>query len=125
MTRDPITDPEVLADLRRRNESERDTTRTRPGAWTRPAIVEHWPCKGCGVMVGMTRDAIELHAMFNRQLERRRESPLSERALCPDCKRRDEELVAAQRRPHEQTEMPGLTGAAQEPVERANRRRSP
>lgn len=106
MTRDPITDPEVLADLRRRSESERDTTRTRPGAWTPPVIVEHWPCKGCNAMVGMTRDALDLHAMFNRQLERRRESPLPRRALCPDCKRRDEELVAAQRRPHEQTEMP-------------------
>lgn len=97
-----------LTDEQLREATERDMTRTRPrpGAWTPPVIVEHWPCKGCSVLVGMTKDAIDLHAMFNRQLERRREPPLTKRALCPDCKRRDEELVAAQRRPHEQTEMP-------------------
>ena len=87
MTRDPITDPEVLADLSRRSDSERDQSRTRPLGWTSPAIVEHWPCAGCGVMVGMTRDAIDLHAMFNRQLGRRRDQPLPKRSQCPDCRR--------------------------------------
>ena len=50
-----ITDPEILADLRRRNESERD--RTRVGA---PAIgiVEHWPCADCTAMVGVGQLAI-------------------------------------------------------------------
>lgn len=115
MTRDPITDPEVLADLRRRNESERDTTRT-PLLDPRDAHVERWPCRGCNTMVGVTAVEIALHAMFNRQLAARREAPLTKRALCPDCKRRDEELVAAQRRPHEQTEIP---------IDNPNRRRHP
>jgi len=102
-------DPEVLADLRRREASERDPSRSRSeAAWSPPAIVERWPCTGCNALVGMTRDAIELHAMFNRQLERRGERPLAKRIPCPDCKRRDEELVAAQRRPHEQREIAGL-----------------
>lgn len=101
----PGLDPEVLADLRAREASERDRTRTRPDGWVAPAIVEHWPCRGCGALVGMTRDAIDLHAVFNRELVRRREQPLTKRGLCPDCKRKDDELAAAQRRPHEQTEM--------------------
>lgn len=105
MTRDPITDPEVLADLRRRADSERDRTRTRPTAFAPAPIVEQWPCSGCAAMVGMTRDAIELHAMFNAQLERRRDKPLPKRGQCADCKRAEDERIAEQRRPHEQTEM--------------------
>lgn len=126
MTRDPITDPEILADLRRRADSERDTTRARPVGWTSPAIVEHWPCSGCAAMVGMTRDAIDLHAMFNAQLERRRDKPLPKRGQCEACKRAEEERLAAQRRPHEQTEMPvvSTSAAARELAERTNRRRA-
>lgn len=120
MTRDPIADPEVIADLRRRDASDRDRSRSRndPTAWVAPAIVERWPCTGCSALVDMTRDAIELHAMFNRQLERRGERALAKRIPCPDCKRRDEELVKAQqeserarRRPQEQTELPVATPA--------------
>ena len=85
MTRAPITDPEILADLRRRNDSERDQSRTRPLGWTAPAIVEHWPCASCNAMVGMTRDAIDLRAMYNRVLARRRDRPLEKRALCSSC----------------------------------------
>lgn len=134
----PGLDPEVLADLRRREASERDRTRSSPvtcdcghhvrshdastgrcddcdceeferaagGSWSAPAIAERWPCSGCNALVEMTSEAIELHAMFNRQLERRGERPLAKRIPCATCKRADEELVRAQRRLHEQTEIP-------------------
>lgn len=97
MTRIPGLDPEVLADLRAREASTRDPRRTRPDGWVPPAIVEHWPCRGCGVLVGMTREAIDLHAIFNRQLVKRGDQPLTRRGLCSDCKRKDDELAAMQR----------------------------
>lgn len=99
MTRFP-DDPEVLADLRRREASDGDRGRSRndPGAWRPPAVVEQWPCGGCGQLVGMTRDAIDTWAMFNRQLQARRDRPLPKRGQCPACKRRDDELAQAQRR---------------------------
>ncbi len=106
--RHPGLSPEELADLRKREASERDTTRTRntERAFGEPTIVEHWPCGGCGAMVGMTRDAIDLHAIFNRELVKRREQPLSKRSQCTACKQRDEKLESARRQPHEQREMP-------------------
>lgn len=115
MTRPYGLDPEVLADLRRREASERDPSRARrdPTDWTPPVIVEHWPCRGgCGQMVGVTREAIDALATGNALLAKRREPPISKAKVvwCPDCKRRDDELAAmereaaaAKRRPHEQT----------------------
>lgn len=108
MTRFPDRDPEVLADLRARQASEGDRSRTRPDGWVPPAIVERWPCTGCNALVDMPRGAIELHAMFNRQLARRGERPLPKRIPCPSCKARDEDLAHAQRRPHEQRTIAGL-----------------
>ena len=84
---DRISDPEVIADLRRRGDSELDSSRTRPFGWVRPVIVEEWPCAGCGVLVGMTRDAIDLHAMFNRLLvDERGDTPITRRAQCATCR---------------------------------------
>jgi hypothetical protein len=120
---DANLDPEVHADLRLRDSSEGDRTRTRTVAYAPPVFVEHWPCKGCSVMVGITREVLDTHAMFNRQLVKRRESPLPKRAQCDDCKRRDEDMARmereakeAARRPHEQREMP---------LDNPNRRRHP
>jgi hypothetical protein len=113
---DANLDPEVLADLRLRDSSDAP-----------PVFVEHWPCKGCGVMVGITREVLDTHAMFNRQLVKRRESPLPKRAQCDDCKRRDQDMARmereakeAARRPHEQREMP-----LGNPLDNPNRRRHP
>lgn len=94
MTRLPGLDPEVLADLRAREASEGDRDRSRETAlaFGDPTPVEHWPCRGCPAMVGMTRDALELHDMFNRQLWRRRQPQLPKRGLCDACRKR--ELVA-------------------------------
>lgn len=111
--RPPGLDPEVLADLRAREASERDPTRSRsdPTAWTAPAIVEHWPCRGgCGAMIGVTREAVEALASSNAMLARRRDQPIAKSKVmwCPECKRRDDELAAMQRearRPSRQTEM--------------------
>lgn len=83
---DRITDPEVLADMRRRNDSERDSERTRPAGWTKPVIAAHWPCAGCGEMVGMTREALDLHATMSRGLRSRGEAPLEKRAQCGACR---------------------------------------
>lgn len=131
---DEITDPEVLADLRKRDASERDRGRTRPLNWSPPVFVEHWPCKGCSAMVGMTRDALDIHTMFNRQLAARRDQPLPKRGLCDECKRRDEDLErmqaeakAAAARPHEQRPLElgdGDDQAERPSGQRTNRRRS-
>lgn len=111
----PGLDPEVLADLRARERSERDPSRTSshsdPYAWTEPAIVEHWPCRGgCGAMIGVTREAVDALATSNAMLAKKREAPIAKGKVvwCPDCKRADDELAAAQRRPHKQTEMAGV-----------------
>lgn len=146
-------DPEVLADLRTRDASERDRTRGSlvtcacghhvrahdaitgrcdqcdcedfdRGAgpsWSPPAITERWPCTGCNELVNMTADAIELHAMFSRQLERRGDRPLAKRIPCADCKRREDESEAARRRPHEQAEIPIASKAARDLGARSRR----
>lgn len=125
---DRITDPEVLADLRRRNESERDDSRA--GSARNPFAsgpdVEHWPCRGgCGRMIGVDASTVENLAIANRKLEARRERPIGKHQVmwCPECKRADDEARAAARRPHEQTEMPvvGASAAARELAERTNR----
>jgi hypothetical protein len=93
MPRLPGLDPEVLADLRRREESERDPSRSRtdPTSWTPPAIVEHWPCRGgCNTMVGVTREAVDARNAGNAMLARRREKPIGRHEVvwCDDCNSR-------------------------------------
>lgn len=118
----PGLSPEELADLRRREASTRDDTRSREAQpWGDDEIAEAWPCKGCGVMVAMTKSAIALHDLFNRELMKRRESPLQRRGQCFACRDRQRDLErmearAAARRPHEQREMP---------IDNPNRRRHP
>lgn len=125
MTRDPITDPEALADLRRRSDSEHDRTRTREPAF---GIVEQWPCADCGAMVGVGQLALDVRDSLNRELERRRQPPIPKRALCDECKRASEEARAAARRPHEQTQIasaaPDEERPSWMPTPRNNRRRN-
>lgn len=122
MTRQPGLDPEVIDDLRRREASERDPSRSRrdPSAWTPPEIVEHWPCRGgCGQLVGVTREAVEAREGANRRLAARREQPIAKDKImwCPACKKRDDDLAAMQRdgeankaRAMKQAELPGVAG---------------
>ena len=150
MTRDPITDPEVLADLRLRDRTSRERAdrRTAPGLnagqdldglspelaalydGAPDPIVEHWPCRGrCGRMVGVPKVALERLEDANRMLPRR-ERPIGKHEVmwCPDCKRADDEARAAQRRPHEQTEIASAAPADERPswmpTPRTNRRRN-
>jgi len=129
MPRLPGLDPEILADLRRREASEGDRSRSRETARAfDPSPVEHWPCRcGCGAMVPVPQAALDTLAIMNAALARRREAPLSKAkiALCDECRRRDEDLAAMQReaqRPRQQAEMQfdGPTKAAQELERRTN-----
>lgn len=109
MTRFPGLDPEVIADLRRREatEGDRDRTRSAALAFGDPLPVEHWPCRGgCGRMVGVPQAAIDVFAM----MQQRAGGTLSKAKVmwCQECKRRDDELAQAQRRPHEQQQIAGL-----------------
>lgn len=85
-------DPEVIAEQRARDRyagADRPEGETYAAATYRaPAIVEHWPCRRCGVaMVGVTADAIERLDMFNRQLARQGEPPIPKNKIvfCPAC----------------------------------------
>ncbi len=97
-----VEDPEVIADLKFRAYTERD--RSRGGAdydWKQPETIGAWKCRvpACGVLVGVTQDAMERVAMFNRELHRRGEAPLDINAIvyCDRC--RDEfKRTAADRR---------------------------
>lgn len=136
MTRDFATDPEVLADLRTRESSERDSSRSREARydWRPAAIVEHWRCKGCGALVGVTRQAVETREVFNARLKSRGEAELAKDKIvfCPSCKAGDEDLQRMQleaqqaaRRPREQLGMQlGDKERASGMVQRENRRRS-
>lgn len=131
---DEITDPEVLADLRKRDASERDRGRTRPLGWVPAPIVEHWGCKGCGALVGVTKEAVETREVFNARLRSRGEAELAKDRIvfCPSCKARDEDLARAQaeakaaaRKPHEQKPLELGDQAERPSGQRTNRRRKP
>ena len=110
MTRLPGLDPEGLADLRRREASEGDRTRTRETAqaFGDPAPVEHWPCRGCGTLVGIPQAALDAFEALDRIARKRDGRPLARTIPCEACKRKDDALVQAQRRPHEQRTIAGL-----------------
>lgn len=116
-------DPEVLADLRAREQSAGDRTRHRkarnPWAPDVDPPVEHWPCRGgCGRMIGVGQEAVTALAIMNARLVVERKEAISKAKVmwCPACKKRDDDLAALQRRPHEQREMP---------LDNPNRRRHP
>jgi hypothetical protein len=92
--RDFATDPEVAADLDRRARSERDKSRTGSPMF---GIVEHWPCDGCGAMVGVGQLALDTRDALNRELARRGEHPIPKRAKCDACAARDRERAQAER----------------------------
>lgn len=85
-------DPEVVADLRQRESTTYDSTRTRgnPAAeWKSPDIIAVWPCRipGCKVKIPVTQEALDNKAVFDRQLSRKGEEPLDigKIMVCPSC----------------------------------------
>lgn len=115
MTRFPGLDPEDLATLREHaREPGAMRSRRARNPWAdaaRVEFVEHWPCaKGCGAMVGITREASEAFAIMNAKLVVDGQRPIAKIAAvpCPACKRSDDERQQAQRRPHEQRTIAGL-----------------
>jgi hypothetical protein len=116
MTRFPGLDPEILADLRAREQSVDDRARHRRvrNPWAdaaRVVFVEHWPCaKGCGAMVGITQEAVTALTILNGQLAVERQRPIAKAQAvpCEVCKRADDAAEQARRRPHEQRTIAGL-----------------
>jgi hypothetical protein len=94
-------DPEVSADIARREASERDVSRRRQLARELPdPIVEHWPCRtGCGAMVGQTAAGIEAWREANEKLTGWRMKPLTKAEVmwCPACKAKDEQRMTEER----------------------------
>lgn len=83
-------DPEVIADLRLRASTERDTSRAKEApTWTPAKIFGQWCCRtpGCGAMVDVTEDCFERWSIFNRELRRRGEDPLDPKLIvyCDRC----------------------------------------
>lgn len=97
-------DPEVLADLRLRESSQFDSSRTRTANydWRKPADVDEWPCRACGVFVGVTDEATHALEVHNRRLLQLREAPVeSARVLfCPSCKARGVAMQPERNRKH-------------------------
>lgn len=131
MTYDSDLDPEVLADLHLRDRTARERADRRGPAGLdvgqdpdglSPALaalyasvpdpdVESWPCRGrCGRMIGVTQAGVDRLKAWNKRLAARRERPIGKHGVmwCPDCKRRDDELAQAQRRPHQQQQIAGF-----------------
>ncbi|NUO49774.1 MAG: hypothetical protein HOV80_13040 [Polyangiaceae bacterium] len=76
-------DPEVIADLRFRESSMFDRTRTGEARWSAPTIVERVPCRArCGAVVEWTDEAEERFQIFNRHLIGKREAPLDKTKIC-------------------------------------------
>ncbi len=73
-------DPEVIADLRLRAQTERERGNRAAAApvWTPPVIVDSWPCRHpqCSVRVDVTQDVVDQLAVFNGYLRRRNERPI-------------------------------------------------
>lgn len=86
-------DPEIAADLKLREATERDTTRTRApvtvmgGTWP-PVYVVSWPCrvKSCRVPVPVTDAAVDALATMNRKLVRDGSYPIdtADVVFCPE-----------------------------------------
>lgn len=88
-------DPEVVADMQKRDASERDRTRARSAvgfggnAWTSPKFVGKWRCANpeCAALVDITEEAFEALCTFNGKLRSDNQQPLDTNkiARCPEC----------------------------------------
>ena len=92
MTRDPITDPEILAETRARNRvaggRDRELDAEPMSPWGSPAPVEQWPCRGkCGALVEVTAAVLDAWRTSNAMLAHAGEPPLGkgEVVCCVAC----------------------------------------
>lgn len=80
------TDAEALEDLRKREATQRDASRTRKTAAAigGGAVVAQWPClvEGCVESVGVSDDVVHGLDVFNAQLARKGEAPIAPGAYC-------------------------------------------
>lgn len=90
---DEELDPEVRADLELREQTTRDRTRSRSTRiydWRPPVFVENWPCSvpNCDGEYPVESDAVERLEIFNAQLMRKGERPItkSEIGYCESCR---------------------------------------
>lgn len=103
-------DPESLADLALRSETEHDTSRTRKEpSWSRPKITDQWPCRTCGEPVDVTAEAHDALNVFDRILAERGEQSLDTNAImfCNAC-RDKHRASAADRRSRENAALKAL-----------------
>lgn len=108
MSREAVTDPEIIADMQFRSRSELDRSRTGRAANPFDATpVEQWPCRKCGVLVGVTRAAIDAFTTCNAQLRRCGEDPIAKDRVmwCPACRQRDAALERETRTPRRHPEQ--------------------
>jgi hypothetical protein len=104
MTREFEPDPEVIADLRLRESTSRDASRTRieSYAWSPPAIVAKWRCRNakCKSFADVPEDAMEALCTFNAQLRARGEEPLETNLIlyCDPCLAEFKATAATRRR---------------------------
>ena len=102
----PQIDPEVAADIRLRNATATDSTRGGAAiySWRPPRIAECWDCRasGCASSVGITEEALDACATWDRILANRGESPLDRSAIvfCDACRTVGRELAANRNRTH-------------------------
>lgn len=95
-------DPEVLADLRLRESTERDRAPANAAIydWRRPQFCGAWPCRTCSTLVPVQASDLENVAMWNRILKARGEEPIEvERVMfCDDCRALHKDRGAGKRR---------------------------
>lgn len=119
-------DPEVIADLRLRESSTRDRTRTGETKWQPPKIVEHVPCRArCGAMAEWTEEAEERFAMFNRMLASRMDAPLDKTRIvfCNACRAKGVGAAADSNRDRVAYMRPLILELRGEPAPKAERER--
>jgi hypothetical protein len=85
-------DPEVVADLKLRAYSMRDSSRSGDAGvydWKPPVVATQWKCRTppCKEFVDVTTDTLERWQIFNAQLKSKGERPLESHTIlrCPSC----------------------------------------
>lgn len=90
-------DPEVLADIRLRDATTRDQTRSGEVRWVPPHIVDRVPCRNrCGSLVDWTEEAEDAFQKFNGMLAGKADAPLDKMQImfCRRCRAEGEKKRA-------------------------------
>lgn len=119
-------DPEVVADIRFREASTRDRSRSGEARWQAPEIVDRVPCRArCGSLVDWTEEAEERFAIFNRQLKRKMEAPLDKTKIvfCDGCRTKGLKAAAERNRDAVEFMKPLILELRGEPAPKGERER--